>query len=70
MHDILRQHPDIYVSSFKEPHFFDIPENFINGLSWYENTYFRKANKKIISEFTPSYFFDENAKENFYLFRR
>ena len=66
MHDILRQHPDIYVPSFKEPHFFDIPENFINGLSWYENTYFRKANKKIISEFTPSYFFDENVPKRIF----
>ena len=66
LYDILRQHPDIYVPSFKEPHFFDIIENFVNGLQWYEQTYFRQANKKIISDFTPSYFFDDNAPKRIF----
>jgi hypothetical protein len=61
LYDILRQHSDIYTPSFKEPHFFDIPENFNNGLQWYEKTYFKKTDKKIIADFTPSYFFDKNA---------
>lgn len=66
LYDILGQHPDIYTSSFKEPHFFDIPENFSNGLHWYEKTYFKKADKKIIADFTPSYFFDENAPKRIF----
>jgi hypothetical protein len=66
LYDILRQHPDIYVPSFKEPHFFDIIENFINGLQWYEQTYFRQANRKIISDFTPSYFFDDDAPKRIF----
>ena len=66
LYDILRQHPDIYVPSFKEPHFFDIPENFFNGVHWYEKTYFQKANNKIISDFTPSYFFDINAPKRIF----
>ena len=61
LYNILRQHPDIYTPSFKEPHFFDIPENFSNGFNWYQETYFKKTNKKIISDFTPSYFFDADA---------
>ena len=26
LYDILRQHSEIYIPTFKEPHFFDIPE--------------------------------------------
>jgi hypothetical protein len=66
LYDILRQHPDVYIPSFKEPHFFDIPENFSNGLSWYEKTYFKKIDKKIIADFTPSYFFDKNAPKRIF----
>ena len=66
LYDILRQHSEIYIPSFKEPHFFDIPENFDNGLRWYEKTYFKKVNKKIIADFTPSYLFDENAPKRIF----
>ena len=66
LYDILRQHADIYIPSFKEPHFFDIPENFSNGLEWYKNTYFKNVNKKIIADFTPSYFFDEHAPKRIF----
>lgn len=61
LYDILIQHPEIYIPKFKEPHFFDITENFKNGVQWYSDNYFKKANKKIIADFTPSYFFDSNA---------
>ena len=66
LYDILRQHPDIYMPSFKEPHFFDIPANFSNGIKWYSDTYFVKTNKKIIADFTPSYFFDHNAPKRIF----
>ena len=66
LYDILRQHSEIYIPSFKEPHFFDIPENFDNGLRWYEKTYFKKVDKKIIADFTPSYLFDENAPKRIF----
>ena len=66
LYDILRQHPDIYIPSFKEPHFFDIPENFNNGLKWYQKNYYKKANHKIIADFTPSYFFDLNAPKRIF----
>ena len=66
LYDILGQHPDIYIPSFKEPHFFDIPENFDNGLLWYEKTYFKKTSSKIIADFTPSYFFDKNAPKRIF----
>lgn len=66
LHDILRQHPEIYVPAFKEPHFFDIPENYKNGIDWYQKNYFKNANKKVIAEFTPSYFFDKKAPERIF----
>jgi len=66
LHDILRQHPEIYVPAFKEPHFFDIPENYKNGIDWYQKNYFKNANKKVIAEFTPSYFFDKEVPERIF----
>jgi tetratricopeptide (TPR) repeat protein len=66
LYDILRQHPEIFIPNFKEPHFFDIPENFENGLDWYARNYYKKANKKIIADFTPSYLFDENAPKRIF----
>ena len=66
LYDILSQHSEIYMPTFKEPHFFDIPKNFENGLQWYKRNYYKKANKKIIADFTPSYFFDENAPKRIF----
>ena len=59
--NILRQHPNIYSPSFKEPHFFDIDENYEKGLSWYESTYYKDVNQKISVDYTPSYFFCSKA---------
>ena len=66
LYDILRQHPEIYIPAFKEPHFFDIPENYKNGIDWYQKNYFKNANKKVIAEFTPSYFFDKEVPERIF----
>jgi hypothetical protein len=66
LYDILLQHSEIYIPAFKEPHFFDITENYNNGLQWYEKNYFNKADKKIIADFTPSYFFDKNAPKRIF----
>ena len=61
LYDILRQHPDIFLPSFKEPHFFDITENYNKGLDWYRKNYYSKTNKQTIGDFTPSYFFDTQS---------
>ena len=66
LYDILRQHPDVYIPSFKEPHFFDIPENYKNGIKWYEKNYFKSANTKVVADFTPSYFFDKEAPKRIF----
>jgi len=48
LYDILRQHSDVYVPAFKEPHFFDIPDNYIKGLEWYSEEYYNKVKQSII----------------------
>tara|TARA_B100000795_G_scaffold158942_1_gene119448 strand:+ start:589 stop:1458 length:870 start_codon:yes stop_codon:yes gene_type:complete len=64
LYDILRQHSDVFIPSFKEPHFFNIPAVYENGLSWYEKTYFNGVkNEKCIGDFTPTYLFDKYAPE-------
>jgi len=66
LYDILRQHPDIFLPTFKEPHFFDIPENYINGIEWYEKNYFRSVTNKVSADFTPSYFFEREAPKRIF----
>jgi len=66
LYDILRQHPEMYIPSFKEPHFFDIPENYKNGIDWYKKNYYRNALAKVIADFTPSYFFEKEAPKRIF----
>ena len=64
LYDILRQHSEVFIPSFKEPHFFDIPSVYQNGLKWYEKTYFKGVkNEKCIGDFSPTYLFDEHASQ-------
>lgn len=56
LYEILKQHPDVFLSSFKEPHFFDDDERFKKGMQWYQRTYFSNTKKeKLVGEFTPTY---------------
>ena len=66
LYDILKQHPDIYIPAFKEPHFFDIPENYNNGIDWYKKNYFRKVDRSIVADFTPSYFFEKETPKRIF----
>lgn len=55
-YEIVKQHPDIAVSSFKEPGFFDNDANWEKGIEWYDKTYFATVKKeRMVGEFTPSY---------------
>jgi hypothetical protein len=70
LHDILVQHPDIYLPSFKEAHFFDLDENFEKGEKWYDRTVFGDyKNQRIKGEITPSYiYFDDVPQRIFDMF--
>jgi len=62
LYDILIQHSQVFIPSFKEPHFFDIPNVYKNGLSWYSNIYFKNVkSEKCIGDFSPTYLFEAKA---------
>ena len=67
LYDILRQHSDVFIPSFKEPHFFDIPSVYKNGISWYKKTYFSSVKKeKCIGDFTPTYLYEGDAPKRIF----
>ncbi len=51
----LREHPDIYIPSIKEVHFFD--RNYNRGLDYYEGFFNGVSSETAIGEVTPSYLF-------------
>jgi hypothetical protein len=57
LHSLLDQHPDIFMSTPKEIHFFDRNDNFSKGLSWYENHFNAAAPHQMKGDATPSYIF-------------
>lgn len=62
LHDLLRQHPEVFLPKKKELHFFDNEINFEKGIETYLKN-FEKTNKLICGEITPSYmFFDKVPK--------
>jgi len=62
--DLLKEHPEIYLPSCKEVHFFDIEKNYKKGIIWYENTFFANwKGEKTIGEITPSYMYFDKVPE-------
>lgn len=56
LYDILNQHNEIFLTSYKEPHFFDVDSNYQEGLAYYLKEYYSNwCNEKVGGEFTPSY---------------
>ncbi len=55
LYDLLKQHKDVFLPSFKEPHFFDSDESWNKGVEWYHSSYYAKANNQCIGDFTPTY---------------
>jgi len=57
LHYYLEQHPELFLTKQKEPHFFDSDLLFKKGYDWYLNEYFKKASgHKYSGEATPNYF--------------
>lgn len=62
LHDILKQHPDIFLPSTKEAWFFHRDEKYQKGLDWYSHEYFvGYDNEKAVGEITPEYMFFEKV---------
>jgi len=67
LYDILKQHSDVFIPSFKEPHFFDIPAVYKNGINWYERTYFKNVrHETCVGDFTPTYLFEADAPQRIF----
>jgi hypothetical protein len=67
LHDILIQHPDIYLPENKETHFFDKDEKYDKGIDFYLNEFYSEIkNEKIIGDITPGYMFFEDSVERIY----
>lgn len=62
LHDIFRQHPDIYLPKLKEAHFFDQEERYKKGIDWWLNTFFKDyKDEKITGVMTPEYLYYEEV---------
>lgn len=55
--DILKKHPQIFLSEKKETKFFQYDEDYEKGLSFYSNYFQKAAGEKVIGEIDPSYIF-------------
>jgi hypothetical protein len=67
LHDILYQHPEVFLPINKEAHFFDEDEKYALGFKWYyENFFSDRKNEKICGSCTPEYmYFDKVPKRIF-----
>jgi hypothetical protein len=64
LHDILSQHPDIFLPEQKETHFFCRTDFYNKGYDWYKKSYFKNANDtEYIGEIDPDYLFFEKTIE-------
>jgi len=67
LHDILNQHPDIYLPKIKETKFFQNNKKYRKGLDFYKNEFFSNWNgEKIIGEIDPSYMYFDYVPERIY----
>lgn len=53
--DVVIKHSQVFLPIEKELHFFDDPDNFEKGLSWYESFYEKASDGQLCGEITPAY---------------
>ena len=58
LYDLFKQHPDVYLPRIKEPMFFNREEHFVRGTGWYEEMFFKGAERyPVRGEATPHYLY-------------
>jgi len=58
LYDLLKQHPQVFLSFDKEPMFFSREDYFARGLDWYHRTFFRNSERfPARGEATPHYLY-------------
>jgi len=56
LHNMLRQHPELFLPETKELSFFDLKSNFEGrGTSWYRSNFAAADDNQLIGEVTPGY---------------
>ncbi len=67
IHDILRQHPDVFLPPSKEAHFFDMEDRFSLGYDWYIKNFFKDyQGEKTCGSFNPEYIYFEDVPQRLY----
>ncbi len=67
LHDILKQHPDIFLPQIKESKFFQDSTKYKKGLEFYIKSFFKDwKGEKAVGEIDPIYMFFENIPERIY----
>ena len=55
IHDVLGQHPSVYLPLTKELHFFDDDSCYARGRDWYESNFAEARAGQVAGEATPAY---------------
>ncbi|MBN2664849.1 MAG: sulfotransferase domain-containing protein [Bacteroidales bacterium] len=66
IHQILKQHQQIFLPSVKEVQYFDRDENFLQGINWYAEHYKDVTSEKAVGEVCPSYIYDEKCPKRIF----
>ena len=67
LHDILIQHPDVFLPSTKETCFFRDDDKYAAGLEYYEKEFFSRARgERAIGEIAPDYMYFDYVPERVY----
>jgi Sulfotransferase family len=61
LHDVLIQHPDVYLTPAKDLYFFD--RYFDKGVDWYAHHFAKAGEQKIVGEVCQDYLFHPEAAE-------
>ena len=64
--EVLKEHPQICVSTQKEIQFFDKDRNYIKGIGWYKKFFSNCQSDKIKGEFSPGYLSSPKVPERIY----
>lgn len=64
IHNILKQHPDIFLPEIKEAHFFNNSKRYNKGIEWWLEIFLiNYKGEPIIGDMTPDYLYCEDAPQ-------
>ena len=64
LHYFLAKHPDIFIPEEPEElHFFDVDENYSQGIDWYLSHFASYKGEKIIAQTSPLYIYDKEVPQ-------